>query len=180
MGKLQLVTYESAKRIKDEERKASQTAKRRSRNRAKWVKVLEGGLLSQSEINALCSHFNGSRNGALPELHDDFYDKMPGDGYELTESQKATGIKYLRSKCFRQNGEERNSKFTAGLGWREMSAIKNFVDFKLVGVHEMQGEYGNYNTLHKTYRPVYRVLSSCGHSFDYVAEQWASTLLIVG
>ena len=82
--------------------------------------------------------------------------------YSITKEQTIKGIEYLRNTVFKKNGKFRNTK-NMPFGEREIDVIKDFKEFKFVGLSSVS-QYTLY------YIPVYRVIDNQGNSFEYTTD----------
>lgn len=95
------------------------------------------------------------------ELRDYFEECMPSDGYNITSEQKEKGITYLLENSYKKNGSLRKNNI---FGSFELEIIKNFCDFKFVGLYS-QLTLGGFDMGYTV--PIYRCISKDGSYFDY-------------
>jgi hypothetical protein len=93
------------------------------------------------------------------------------DEYSITSEQTKKGIEYITKVCFKKNGELRKTKYMP-FGTREARIIRDFKEFKFVGLYNTGSHYNNF------YLPVYRVVSKNREYFEYTAGIWGNMEVI--
>lgn len=125
----------------------------------KYLKIVESGIIQESELNSLFSFLNGGRGDITKEQKDLICGKIweKENGLLLSDAQNKKGIQYLLNQYKTPAGKERkNSPF----GYREIKIIENFSHF------ELMGEYNAGNGYRDFFVPLYRVVGA-ENSMEY-------------
>jgi hypothetical protein len=134
----------------------------------KYNKLLtQAKAMSKNEIKALCWAFNGVRKVNLTDLERHQLRQLVDAKAErpITKEQAEFGIKWLKTKAFKLNGEARRN---CVLGQIEQSIVKNFSHFKFVGLYDANSAHG-YSNYH-AFVPIWRTYAKDGRYFDYVVR----------
>jgi hypothetical protein len=93
---------------------------------------------------------------------------------QITPEQTEFGLKWLKSYCFKLNGQPRAQKdnpFTE----HDRRIIQNFSHFELVGFEDIS----NYRVSGRSwYVPIYRTWSTYGCYFDYITPHWSAPQVV--
>jgi hypothetical protein len=82
--------------------------------------------------------------------------------YSITSEQTKKGYDYIYNTCFKKNGELRETR-DMPFGNREAEIIKNFKEFRFVGLNDIGFQ-------HQFYLPVYKVIAKDGTYFEYTTN----------
>lgn len=139
-----------------------------SKTMQKYMRLLhQEKAMTENEIKGLCWALNGVKKVNLTadertKLHEMLERRSER---AITKEQAKFGIKWLKTKAFKLNGEARKN---CTLGEREQRIVKNFSHFKFAGVYNSQESFGNGHSLYKQYVPIWRTYAKDGSYFDYV------------
>jgi hypothetical protein len=86
---------------------------------------------------------------------------------QISDEQAIKGIDWWRAICYGKTGKRRDTSFTRELQERHWHVIENAHHFKLVDFNFVGQHYSYLRPL-----PVYRMIASDGHYFDYVGGNW--------
>lgn len=99
------------------------------------------------------------------------FEQRAKKGYGITPEQTEKGINYLKNTCFKKNGSLRDTKKRMTFGLREIAIIKDFYEFKFVGIYDASPNH------YRFYTPVYRVIDSRGNAFEYTTNMGEMTVV---
>lgn len=128
----------------------------------KYLDLIKKRKFTKIEIQSFRKALNGSSTISQIEqdlLKDKFYKAVESKrSINITKEQSDFGIKWLKNKAFRLNGQSRsNSPF----GSREEYVIKNFKKFEFSGLNDVS------TNSYKNHQVVYKVIAKNGETFEY-------------
>ena len=111
---------------------------------------------------------NGSANKEQKQILKQLFES--GIEYSITQDQTEKGLNYIKNKALKKNGKLRNTK-NQPFGNREVTIIKNFKEFKFVGLYSAS----RHNDFTK---PIYKVIAKNGMYFEYIAGSFGDIEVI--
>lgn len=143
-----------------------QVVRKQSKTMQKYMRLLhQDKAMTENEIKGLCWALNGVKKVNLTADERTKIHEMIERRNEraITKEQSKFGIKWLKTKAFKLNGEARKNCI---LGTREQEIVKNFSHFKFAGVANTNdiGYRGPYSS----YVPIWRTYAKDGRYFDYI------------
>ncbi len=139
----------------------------------KYLKLIKAGTFTETDIRYFRKAVNGSSSLPIADresLRFELEDRIQKrGGIKITQDQTNKGITWLTNKAFKLNGLPRKS---SPFGELENHIINNFKRFEFVGLFNLSDN--NYSN----YMPIYRVIDTHGHYFDYTAVSWGDVILV--
>lgn len=129
-----------------------------------YCKLLSNDVLTESNIIALKSRISHNKCSLLDQEVESLKNLLDDCSYNITADHAQKGIDYLRSKCFKNNGQPRKTKQVQYMNSDFFEAIRDYDHFTFVGFEEI--DYNMYSNNH-TYMPIWRIHTKGGLTFDY-------------
>ncbi len=137
----------------------------------KYQKLLEQDTLTERQIISLKSRISWNPCSLTPSEVEELKEELEYDRgncrYDITEAHAQKGIDYLRSKCFKMNGQKRNTKQLVNMPQEFFDVIREYSHFTFEGFEEV---HFNTFTGKSEYMPVWRIHTKGGKHFDYYMD----------
>lgn len=130
----------------------------------KYNNLLKLDTLTEMQLSTLKSRISGRQCSLTDNEVDQLKEQLDDCEYKITSEHAEKGIEYLRRKCFKRNGSNRNNKQLEFMDNRFFNAIRDYSHFTFIGFEELQfNPYSN----NSHYMPIWRIHCKNGSTFDY-------------
>jgi len=133
--------------------------------------------LTESDLIALKSRISGNQASLTDDEVINLRDRLNHGEceYNITQEHSDKGMEYLLRKCFKVNGQRRNTTQLDNMPDMFFLAIKDFNYFTFGGFECL--DFNPYNN-RMFYMPVWRIHTNSGETFDYCMDSGLNFLYI--